>query len=545
MCNSFELQQWQAEIIRLLRANGHQLCLVITHVDTDEPRSFGSRLANYPWRNLIYRVYKRWFFKPAMLKPVKMSSEFTGIPVQKCRIRRVDFSEFFSNEDVTFIQNLQLDFILRFGFNIIRGKILKAARYGIWSFHHGDELKYRGGPPCFWEIYQNDPISGAVLQRLNEKLDAGIILRKGWFGTVKHSYCENLNRVFAGSIPWVLQVCNDIINENAAYLEAPGSSTHAELFRIPGNFRMIHFIMKLIRNRIQLHLNSLLIHEKWNIGIIEAPPGKVAFNWNLYSKRVKWLPALPRFQYAADPFVYNIGGVNRVVYEEYDYKKLKGQIIQQPLLDDDPLQETIKLLNSKYHFSFPFIFEHEAEIYCVPENAASGSTNLYRLDCSEKRLELVCELLASPLVDPVLIRWGSKWWLFGTEPGYASECLYVYYADNISGPFRPHMNNPVKIDISSARSGGKPFVSDGVLFRPAQNCSLKYGGSIVINQVLSLTEDEFIEQAVTEIFPYSRWPYKSGMHTIAGNNRYTLIDAKKMQFIPEAFWSKLKDKFSK
>ena len=37
-------------------------------------------------------------------------------------------------------------FMLRVGFNIIRGEILNVPKYGVWSFHHDDEVKYRGGP---------------------------------------------------------------------------------------------------------------------------------------------------------------------------------------------------------------------------------------------------------------------------------------------------------------------------------------------------------------------------------------------------------------
>ena len=53
-----------------------------------------------------------------------------------------------------------LDVILRFGFNILRGEVLTSARYGIWSFHHGDNEFYRGGPPLFWEVVEDNPCSG-------------------------------------------------------------------------------------------------------------------------------------------------------------------------------------------------------------------------------------------------------------------------------------------------------------------------------------------------------------------------------------------------
>jgi len=49
--------------------------------------------------------------------------------------------------------------------------------------HHGDNDYYRGGPAYFWEVYERNPLSGAILQVLTEHLDAGMVLCKGQFAT--------------------------------------------------------------------------------------------------------------------------------------------------------------------------------------------------------------------------------------------------------------------------------------------------------------------------------------------------------------------------
>ncbi len=98
------------------------------------------------------------------------------------------YSQYFTESDLKKIKSYNLDMILRFGFNIIRGEILQLPTYGVWSFHHGDYLKYRGGPPAFWEIYNEDRWSGAILQRLTDKLDDGIVLYKSQFETDLSSY---------------------------------------------------------------------------------------------------------------------------------------------------------------------------------------------------------------------------------------------------------------------------------------------------------------------------------------------------------------------
>ena len=134
---------------------------------------------------------------------------------------------------------------MRFGFNIIRGDILQTARFGVWSFHHDDEQKYRGGPPCFWEIVDGDPVTGVILQRLIDKLDGGIVLKKGYFPTHFGSYSKSFDRALLGSAGWPAAVCRDIFDGSAAYVDGSPSDTTAPIFHDPTNRQMIRFVGKV------------------------------------------------------------------------------------------------------------------------------------------------------------------------------------------------------------------------------------------------------------------------------------------------------------
>ena len=65
-----------------------------------------------------------------------------------------------------------LDVAIRFGFNVIRGGILDVARYGVWSYHHGDHREYRGSPAFFWEMYE---VMGAFVDRLIVQVGGGAL----------------------------------------------------------------------------------------------------------------------------------------------------------------------------------------------------------------------------------------------------------------------------------------------------------------------------------------------------------------------------------
>jgi methionyl-tRNA formyltransferase len=69
--------------------------------------------------------------------------------------------------------------IYRGGSGILRGDILTLCKYGIISFHHGNNDINRGGPPGFWEVYNKEPSTGFIIQKLKNELDGGDVLFKG------------------------------------------------------------------------------------------------------------------------------------------------------------------------------------------------------------------------------------------------------------------------------------------------------------------------------------------------------------------------------
>jgi hypothetical protein len=67
----------------------------------------------------------------------------------------------------------------------------------------------------------------------------------------------------------------------------------------------------------------------------------------------------------------------------------------------------------------------------------------------------------------------------------------------------------------------------GHLYRPAQDCSKKYGGAVVLNRVTKLTPSEFQEEQASIIAPYKNSPFPDGIHTTSSVGEYTLIDGKR------------------
>jgi hypothetical protein len=534
MCDGRRLEAWQADCVRqLLELDNVRLALLI--VDPDAGTST-KPLRKVPFRRWLYTLYRRSWFCRWPRQILDQQNIFRDVPQLTPTITlRGKFSQIFDDKSVATIASYNLDFILRFGFNIIRGEILKVPRYGVWSFHHDDEKKYRGSPAGFWEIYYDDPVTGAILQRLTDRLDGGIVLRRGFFRTVRHSYVANISQLYGESAAWPAQICREIRAGRVSAFAAEPSCTDAPMFYPPTNLEMLRFMGKLWSNQFHRIARLLSLRDHWNIGVVDAPITK--FLDPKFSPHVHWLPSQPSRGYFADPFHCPETGANNpkpttsVMVEEYDYAGAKGSISwlslrkEQGSLRIDDRGSAIAL---PMHLSYPYIFRYDGVVYCVPECWQSHGISLYRaVDPPRVWQKLATLVDAFDGVDPTLFQHEGRWWLLCSSRHQGSlHNLFIWYADTLLGPWRPHDGNPVKNDVRSSRPAGTPFAHEGHLYRPTQDCSRTYGGRVLLNRINKLTPEEFAEESVREICPIA--PYSDGVHTLSSCGEMTLIDGKRV-----------------
>jgi len=546
LCESLVFQRWQADAIRELQGSGHQLTLLIMNQRWSDPAKPAAGKKAFFWSQAVFKCCHRYLFHPDAKKTVDLSEELEGIPVVSCLVEQNGHSQYFGHEDVTGIRNHKLDFILRFGFGILRGDILNAARYGIWSFHHDDELKYRGGPPGFWEIHSGDPVSGAILQRLTERLDAGIILKKGYLKTVAHSYSGNLDQLLSVSASWPALVADDII---AGRFEFPApSATDARVYKIPSNGKMITFLFRIFWNKLLFHLKELFRAELWNVGIIHKPIHEIALgNQPIQAAEVIWTREMSNSKYLADPAGFFDHDKLHILVEDYSYSK-QYATISEVIWDSsrNSFSVPIRTIEGHHHLSYPFILEHQKIIYCIPESYRDRNIGLYKRNFSEEAfIEEKILLKDVDAVDPTLILYEQRWWLFFTIKKYSNTHLHIYYSDHLLGDFQPHAKNPVKIDIRSSRPAGTPFHHDGILYRPAQDCTQTYGSRVVVNRIIKLTETEFEEVTVSTVEPVAKSRFSKGLHTLSAVGAYTLIDGKRFRFNGYYFKNQFRKKLTR
>jgi len=261
MCSGDRLESaFAACIDQLLEIEGVELALLIIDDDHPVPSRPRMKLKKAVLQRTLWPIFRRLRLQRlSCYAPRDMSAVFARVPRIRCRVTlRGKFSQYFDPEDIERIRGYDLDFILRFAFGIIRGDVLTAARYGVWSFHHDDELKFRGGPPAFWEIYCSEPWTGAILQRLVDRLDAGIVLHKCHIRTRHWSYVANLDAIVWASTYMPARVCRDILAGCAEYLEAAPSQSQAPIFRAPTDPQFVRFLVKTWSARVKQQVQAFV-----------------------------------------------------------------------------------------------------------------------------------------------------------------------------------------------------------------------------------------------------------------------------------------------
>ena len=215
-----------------------------------------SPVGNSPFRSVDFRPY------------------LPEVPVIGVTPNRKNYVHRLAQADIDAVRALNLDVILRFGFNVIRGEILDTASFGVWSYHHGDNRSYRGGPAMFWEINNREPFCGTILQRLSEELDNGQVLYR--------SYAQRQHTVWLNSVrekPYWKSTA--FVERNLRTLhqnrdnwpksdESEGGS-RGEVYKAPSNIQMLSFAARGIMRAIAGNLRAATRQDQWFLAYRNNP----------------------------------------------------------------------------------------------------------------------------------------------------------------------------------------------------------------------------------------------------------------------------------
>jgi hypothetical protein len=280
--------------------------------------------------------------------------------------------------------------------------------------------------------------------------------------------------------------------------------------------------------RAKAILRDHFASDVWAIGCIAEPIGNF-----LNSRTVSatsWLEIPTAEGFVADPFPWP-GRDGAILYERFSHRTGRGTI-EALVPDSNGERRVLPLgLNIPSHLSYPCTYADSNLVLCLPEMFGERRQLIYRLapDAPPAVHALVAEDVA--MADPTLFRHdGLHWIAYNDAQLGMHENLCLLYAKRLEGPWLPHPHNPVKMDVRSSRPGGTPFVVDGALFRPAQDCSRSYGCALVINKVLICNPEQYREEPIARLRPDPAGRYPDGCHTLSITSDGILFDGKRIVF---------------
>lgn len=412
----------------------------------------------------------------------------------------------FSEEDVNAVKALNLDVMIRCGDGILRGDILSSARFGVLSFHHGDNQINRGGPPAFWEVYYRQPRTGFTIQKLSDVLDGGDVFSRGYFPT-QYPYLVNEAQLFAKANPFMRHIVSYLAKHRALPEVLPTKPYSARLFRRPNLRQMITYLGQRFVHRTRQQLTYRAgYRDLWHVGYVHS-------DW---SNAELWRgPKIvnPPGTFLADPFVVHRDGKAYCFVEELDLA-LDLAVISVYELGKKSATPLGVVLDEPFHLSFPYLFEYEGELLMCPETSSNRDIRVYQ--CDEFPMKWSLKKVIKPdfyAADTMLFEHDNRWWMFtNTDEAEIDEfCseLNIFWSDSpLSTDWTPHAQNPVIIDSERARNGGL-LKKDGELFRVAQEQGfVTYGHASRIHRIKELTPEVYIEEEVARVIP----EFEDGAH---------------------------------
>jgi hypothetical protein len=436
-----------------------------------------------------------------------------------------------SLEDIATIQSYDLDVIIKFGFNRLKGDILThASTYGVWGFENCDLSNSERISQSFRDVMER---KGATVTELKMFIDDrnDLVLYRSYSMTNHTSVNRNNNGTVWKSITFLPRVLRDLATFGDSQFFKQVKETNTPILKpisydpfVPTNFRVINAILTFWFFKVIQKIKKLFWIEQWIVLFDFHPPG---FSFPLDQFR-NLRP--PKDRFWADPHVVFHNDQYYVFIEELIYRNLRAHLSVITIDNDGNFNAPYIVLQKPYHLSYPFVFKYGQEYYMIPETSEHRTIELYRCAKFPDKWEFVMNLMENvEAVDATLLFKDNLWWMFVNmreHPGASfSDELFLFSSDNfLSTSWKPHPNNPIVSDVRHARPAGKIFEINGTLYRPGQDCSIRYGRAIQIHQILRLNELEYEERIVQTIEP--NWQkHLLGTHTLNNEAGITVTDA--------------------
>lgn len=529
LIDSLEQPAWVRELLAVLTDFPHSRLNALIYVQSHpvgQPRRFAHFLYH-----LFSRVDRLLYAVPAdalTVQPLSRSEQMGVFLELKPEVQGPVLV--LSSQDILTVEQCGFDILINLTGWVPEERLIHASRYGLWELGHHCLCRKQGGPAGFWEVILHIPVTRCVLWEWISPTERRPLAQYR-SSTSPRSPFHNANHLYWTSIDLLKKKICDLYELGPACLQPPADIPEAltdssALISIPTNLELLIPLGKFILDRMWSKIVHLFWMEQYEIGYLSENPSASTFPplQNFTELRP------PRGVLWADPFVFVKDKRFFLFFEEW-HENEKAHISVLELASNGKVicaPETV--LERSYHLSYPHVFEYNQEVYMLPETGQNRTVELYRCVEFPNRWEFHSTLLNDiPAVDATLLEYQGRWWMFVNTCAKYNDAyenhdeLHLYVSDTPLGPWLPHRLNPIKLDALSARSAGKIYHLGEHLYRPAQDCSVRYGYATVVHQIITLTSHEYEEKETGRILPVGK-PGILGVHTLNYASPFTIID---------------------
>jgi folate-dependent phosphoribosylglycinamide formyltransferase PurN len=203
-------------------------------------------------RALAFPLFAVWILNQAFhfvlhpLEEVKLAKKLKNISGRMHFVKNIHAQEVLQQ-----VSAGQPDLGLIYGSPILKPELFEIPRLGTLGIHHGKVPEYRGNKTAFWMMYNDEPCAGVTIQKINQRLDTGMIVKTGEVKAQRRAYRAVVRELEALGLDLYIQAILEVKNGVAEYITQTGGK--GSLYRNPKPVDFLKFWGKQIKRRLNIN----------------------------------------------------------------------------------------------------------------------------------------------------------------------------------------------------------------------------------------------------------------------------------------------------
>ena len=403
----------------------------------------------------------------------------------------------------------KLDAILKFGLGLLRVHEAAELPIPILSYHHGDPRKYRGRPAGFYELLNQEPFVGQVVQALGSRLDAGTIYAFAESRVLRHSYRETLVEAYRLS-PYLLPQALENVRLGRP-IDMPRNGRN---YRLPSNATVVRFCGERLWQSLRRGIYGAFVEKRWKVATAPSAVAARPVEAVKQAENAAWSPLKvgARYSFYADPFFGP--DAHEIFVEALNKRTGKGEVVRIAGEQQQPIA------GFEGHVSYPAPVVREGSQLLIPETVDWCPLTAFEVKDDRAEPVRALDIDEPEVLDPTFLNRDGRVYLFGNAMSEGPNVLHLWHAADLFSRFERHPASPIRVSARGSRMAGEVAEWNGELYRLGQEWRRSYGDGVLAFRIALLSPTEYREEPAGE----ASFTHVRGPHTVNRRGERLLFD---------------------